>query len=118
MHFSFPGKNIDLGFTAQEAAQIIAEIAEIEANDPATITRKLREERNTLVCNIQGAEDEMEERRNRSFESGEGTGKYAQMPRIATEAREALKAFDVEHPEIIAGIEAEKAAAAERNLWN
>lgn len=80
----------------------------------------LRDARTALTDRIRYASAEASDTRTRNFhhfDTGAGMGRN-EFDAKAEAARAELAAFDAAHPEIKAAIEAEKAEAAERNLWN
>lgn len=98
-----------------------AKKAEIAAT-PEGIKNRLRSEREALVDEINGALDEADRAKDRSYESGEGTGQWVFAGRKWEERADAAKAklvaFDKVHPEIIEGIKKEKSEAADRHTWD
>lgn len=102
-------------------AAIEAKKAEM-ATTPEGIERKLRAERQSLVDEINGALDEADRVKARSYESGEGTGQFVfagkEWEEKADKAKIKLAKFDKMHPEIIAGIKKDRSEAADRHAWD
>lgn len=80
----------------------------------------LRMERKTLVRRTHELGAELEAARERSFRSGCGfDARTMAAHKALDEALSACKAFDLDHPEILAAIREEKARKAEAaNIWN
>jgi hypothetical protein len=118
-HYISIGK-AGVGFTAEEAATIEqAQAAAEEAYEqqPERIAQRLRNRREQLALAVLGAEDEAAAAFNRAWDRGDEGGAFrsrSEWEKTASERREALSAFDAEHPEVIATIRAEKDAAARR----
>lgn len=115
----------NVGLTSEDA--IIVESAFVPLKEaweqrPEVVTAHLREKRNALVLAVQGAQDALIGARADCFDdehssSNLGTVTEAGMADIKA-ARSALAAWDREHPEIIAQIEAERKADVERHIWD
>ena len=86
----------------------------------ASTPEGLRDARRSLTDRIRYASASASDLRTRNFhrfDTGAGMGRN-EYDAKAEAARAELAAFDAAHPEINAGIEAEQAAAVERNRWN
>jgi len=81
------------------------------------ITEK-REERKALVRAARAAADEMMDARDRAFSRDKGMAPAQAATQAARAAEKALLDFDAAYPEVLAAIEAERAAKVERNFWN
>lgn len=108
--------------TGQKVLQTMADLQAQIDQRPEQIMLKLRQERASLVDDINGALDEADSAKARSYESGEGTGQFIfagkKWEDRADSARAKLNAFDKAHPEIIEAIKKEKAEDAERHFWD
>jgi multidrug resistance efflux pump len=82
--------------------------------------RLLRQEREQLVLRVRGAQDGVMAARERAFDEDTGAlwPEVAEAEEAERTARQALKDWDTEHPEVIAAINAEARADAERRLWD
>jgi len=115
--------DLPAGFTHAVGRAVLTEAeaatlqGELDANSEYQLAR-LIEHRDSLLRTIRANEDELAYRRNRSYESGDGTGKWAEMPLTDHEARAALAEFDAAHPEAKEAMAAERKANAERAMWN
>lgn len=108
-----------------KALEVLAMIeqGQVDANNaPAATSERLRRERQDIIDAIGGYMDEAQHRQDRSFESGDGTGLWAQAGDMqiaeAERYRSMLMAFDEAHPEVIAEIRKEKEESAKRAMWN
>ena len=110
-----------IGLTTAEAQIIQHAIDEADAaakETPEGKERRLRRQRESLVTDYQGLMDEADAAFERGMESDGSSAWRAKMAfsgRI-TDAQIALEKFDAAHPEVLAAIETEKAAAAARFL--
>jgi hypothetical protein len=102
-----------IGFTAAEAEVINAEIEAAKAQNPADILHALREQRKEIVLTININEERAQDSWNREFDLTDGATSPEAAARPyrekAAAARQQLKAFDAEHPEVLAAIQAQKA---------
>lgn len=97
-----------------DAEQILA------AMDAAT-EPDLRSQREQLAARIAGLRDDIAARKARAWERGDernGVVPDATLAAQVATARQALADFDVAHPEVLAQIEQERAAATQRAMWN
>lgn len=113
------GRNM-IALNADQTTLLEAAFAEFEASCPAIQAAKLRSTRQSLALALTGLLDEQHESGRRAIEQAGAEGVYREPRSLATRieaARVALAEFDATHPEVIAGEEAEKKAAAERAMW-
>jgi hypothetical protein len=81
--------------------------------------RTLRERRHDIVAGIKDELDRIDDARERAYERDTGMGGIPSYDNPQVEAlRAELAAFDREHPEVLAEIQAERREAAERARWN
>ncbi|MBF6333582.1 hypothetical protein [Nocardia transvalensis] len=103
--------------TADEAAQVQAVWDQAQAQRP----RDLRGERAALAHQLRCAEQEWSAAHNRRMDEGDWPDPFhddAANERAITAARDALTAFDAEHPEIAAQLAADRDAAIARRMWD
>lgn len=109
-----------IGLTAAEAATIsaaaagereTARLARVAAAGPVAGLREQRRELLTALTAAQWAQDEAAER---AHATGDARNVAAEHQPAVTAAEQALAAFDVAHPEVLATIRAERAAEAAR----
>lgn len=95
-------------------AMIAAEQAILDSTQEA-ILEKLIGKREGITSDIRACYEEAEYRKNKSYESGEGTGAWVfageKYEKEAEKHRAELKKFDLEHPEVIAEIDRRKEEA-------
>lgn len=94
--------------------------SQLEATD-AYKTTELRRQREKLALDVKYSRDELHEAEQRVVEramQGERHAVDSQLSYDVEMAEWELKKFDDAHPEIIAGLKAEREASLERNRWN
>ena len=94
---------------------------EILAAMDAATEPDLAGERRQLAARIGGLRDQIAHRTELAWERGDERGGVLPDPTLAAqlaEAEQALAAFDAAHPEVLAEIKQERAAAVERAMWN
>jgi hypothetical protein len=114
-YFAVNGKPVRNSVRA-EAERLMAEARAAYADSPAG----LRAARTTLTERIRCASGAAADTRTENFhryDTGAGMGRNGYDAK-AEAARAELIAFDAAHPEIKAGIEAEKTESVARNFWN
>lgn len=84
--------------------------------------RALKFQRENLVANVNGCFEDAQSAQDKSYESGDGTGRWANagdkyFAKVAGYKKE-LAEFDAVHPEIIAKIEADKKESVARHMWD
>lgn len=115
------GRKPAVGFTANETAVILAEIALATSKartTPEGQLRTLRQERAALVATYHGLQDDARAAFDRGMES-DGSAAWTAKQRFDTRinaAWAAIQSFDAAHPEVMDAINAEKQAAMERFL--
>jgi len=106
--------------SAEEAARVAEAVAAYEVADPEIAAARLRSQREAIVSRIAAAREAAEHAREQAWERADDRGGVSEneYDARAKAAHIDLAAFDAEHPEVVARVEAEKKAAVERNLWN
>lgn len=111
-----------VGVYAHEAEILMAAMAEASANNPEHEARRLRDQRERLVREINGIRsDARADIRGAWDYEGDIGAAYraeAEAEKRASALEAELAEFDAQHPEVLAEIEAERAASAARNQWN
>lgn len=99
----------------EKGLEVEAMIAAAQAaldSTPEAILNKLIGTREGITSDIRACYEEAEYRKNKSYESGEGTGKFVfageKYEKEAETHRAKLNEFDKEHPEVIAEINRRK----------
>ena len=106
----------------EERYQAVREMFSAARREWANTPDGLRARREALLEKIADARHEMDSTHRRRVEQASATGVVPPQTLSRAEIRErnavaALAEFDVQHPEIVASIEAERDAATERNMW-
>jgi hypothetical protein len=96
-------------------AEEVAAFAAARASDPEAQAQRLRSEREALVRSHNAIADDLDAARVEMWDKADEVASRTSPALDA--ARAALEAFDAAHPEVKAAIEAERAAALERNRW-
>lgn len=108
-----------LALTDDEAGAVRSAVVAAKATHAATpqaMARKLRSERQSLCDAHAGALDAMDEHRERCFQGDIGFHGMEPYQAKIDAAVAAIAAFDADHPEVIAAINAERKAQTERFL--
>jgi hypothetical protein len=105
-----------VGLTTAEAT-ILRDYQRTPTQEPT-----LRDQRRDLIARIQGCYDEAQAAKNHEMDSGQAGGagwrKAKEWEIKAETITGELKAFDVAHPEVLAGIEVERAESIKRHQWD
>lgn len=114
-------KSAQLGISSEQADRLADTVAQMQAEidtDPGVILRRRMEQRQNLVLEITGLDDQAQAARERAHEQDFPAG----LPRYDTPERAAavaaLREFDRRYPDVKQAIGRERAEALRRHMWD
>lgn len=111
-----------IALTPSESEECTANWEAFVAEWKAQQSPDYRKQRAEIIRRINGAMENAQNAKNRGWESGEGSGQWAnagaKFEIEAQSAREELAKFDEEHPEVLEQIEAERKASVAKHIWD